>query len=195
MESGTQAYLKLLLGVIIGALFIWIGVTGRLGSLLGAFITPGAMIEGTPPSPNGSTTSTSNGTVNNSAKQIAPSSGTLTDVQIAQYAVTAGVATLAGIATATAISIQESGGNTHAHNPGNGTTDIEDSYGLWQVNVLAHPSYDKTQLYDPSYNAAAMYAISSGGTRWGAWGSYKTGAYQKYMNRGLAAANNVFKGI
>jgi hypothetical protein len=191
MEKNAQTYLKFLLGIGIGVLFIWLGVTGRLGSLLGAIITPGYMIEGTPPSPDGSTS----GNVNTSAEKIVPSSGKLTDVQIAQYAVTAGLATYTSIATSVAIAIAESQGNVSAHNPGNGTTDIEDSYGLWQINVLAHSNYDKSKLYDPAYNAAAMVSISSGGTNWNPWGTYTSGAYRKYMDRGVAAANNVFKGI
>lgn len=195
MGDAATRYLKILLGIAFGALFIWLGVTGRLGSLLGAIITPEYMSEGIPPNADGTPGSTS-GSVNNSAKNIAPSTGTLTDVQIAQYAVTAGlVSSRSAIATAVAIAIAESQGNTQAHNPGNGTTDIEDSYGLWQINVLAHPNYDKKRLYDPSYNAAAMVAISTTGQNWNPWGTYTSGAYRKYLNRGNAAANLVFQGI
>lgn len=47
MEDAANRYLKVLLGIALGVLFIWLGVTGRLGSLLGAMITPDAMVEGT----------------------------------------------------------------------------------------------------------------------------------------------------
>jgi Lysozyme like domain len=190
MEVNAQAYLKFLLGVSLGCLFIWIGVTGRLGSLLGAMLTPGNMTEGLP-----SNGASGNFGVNSSAQNIVPSSGKLTDVQIAQYAVTAGLATYISIATAVAVAIAESQGNVQAHNPGNGTTDIEDSYGLWQINILAHRQYTGTQMYDPSQNAAAMVAISSNGVNWGAWGTFTSGAYQQYMGRGNTAAQQVFAGI
>ena len=48
MEDAANRYFKILLGIAIGVLFIWLGVTGKFGSLLGAMITPDAMMEGTP---------------------------------------------------------------------------------------------------------------------------------------------------
>lgn len=83
---------------------------------------------------------------------------------------------------AASIAMAESGGNTNAINPGNGVTDIEYSVGLWQINLLAHPQYTVAQMEDPTSNAKAMSVISNGGTAWGAWGTYNSGAYRKYMN-------------
>lgn len=65
----------------------------------------------------------------------------------------------------------ESGGNTDAHNPYG-----EDSRGLWQINVAAHGS-PWGNLYDPVTNARAMCDISGGGTHWGDWTTYTSGAY------------------
>ena len=81
---------------------------------------------------------------------------------------------------AAAIAMAESGGNTTAVNPGS-ATDHEYSVGLWQINLLAHPQYTVTQMYDPQQNAKAMSVISNGGLSWGAWGTYTSGAYLKYM--------------
>lgn len=184
MEDIAGRYLKTLLGLALGVLFIWLGVTGRLGSLLGAIITPGYMAEGTPdgvPGVHGASGDFGTST----------SGGKLTDVQIAQAAKTAGILSPNLLTVATAIAIAESQGNPQAHNPGNGTTDIEDSYGLWQINVLAHPSYDKKRLYDPGYNATAMFNISSAGTNWNPWGTYTSGEYRQYISRGQTAANQV----
>ena len=36
-------WLKLLLGLFLGAMLIWVGLVGRPGALLAAFITPGAL--------------------------------------------------------------------------------------------------------------------------------------------------------
>lgn len=57
----------------------------------------------------------------------------------------------------------------------------ERSFGLWQVNVLAHPQYDETQLLDPTYNGQAALAISNGGRVWTAWSTYNSGAYRPYL--------------
>lgn len=43
---------------------------------------------------------------------------------------------------------KESGGNPQAHSPGN-----EDSRGLFQINLGAHPEYKNLNLYDPVVNA------------------------------------------
>lgn len=185
MLEVNQRYITYLVLILVAALCFWIGVTGKLGSLLGAFVTPGYMVQG-----NGSGSGSGSG--NGSSANFGT---TLTDVQIAQAAVTAGVVgSMNAIATATAIAIAESGGDPQKHNPGS-ATDIEDSYGLWQVNILAHPNYNKARLYDPNYNAQAMYAISGGGTNWNPWGTYTSGKYKAYMSRGQAAASQVFQGI
>lgn len=187
MLEVNQRYITYLVLILVAALCFWIGVTGKLGSLLGAFITPGYMVQG-----SGSGSSVGASVTNGSSANFGT---TLTDVQIAQAAVTAGVVgSMNAIATATAIAIAESGGDPQAHNPGS-ATDHEDSYGLWQINILAHPNYNKARLYDPNYNAQAMYTISNGGTNWNPWGTYTSGAYKQYMSRGNAAASQVFQGI
>lgn len=57
----------------------------------------------------------------------------------------------------------------------------ERSFGLWQVNTLAHPQYDETKLLDPDYNADAALAISSHGTNWHPWATFSSGAYLAFM--------------
>jgi len=47
-----------------------------------------------------------------------------------------------------AVCMAESGGNPNAHT----VTSKEDSRGLFQVNILAHPDANSTQLFDPNYN-------------------------------------------
>jgi soluble lytic murein transglycosylase-like protein len=78
---------------------------------------------------------------------------------------------------AAAVAMAESGGNPAAV----GDPQYGGSYGLWQVNAPAHPNYNTTDLLDPTYNAQAAFAISSSGTNWNPWTTYRTGAYEKYL--------------
>ena len=107
--------------------------------------------------------------------------------QIAQVAYNAGFRGNA-LTYAVAIALAESGGNTQAHNPGN-ALDREDSYGLWQINILAHPSYPPNLLYNASYNASAAYQISSKGANWQPWGTYTSGKFKwpQYYNPAVQA--------
>ena len=88
-------------------------------------------------------------------------------------------------ALAAAVAMAESRGNPQATAivtdplPGNGP---ERSFGLWQINTLAHPNYNEASLLDPTYNAHAAYQISSAGTNWTPWSTYTSGAYKKYYS-------------
>lgn len=83
---------------------------------------------------------------------------------------------------AAAVAMAESGGNASA------LGDNGDSYGLWQINVPSHPEYDRAQLFNPTYNAAAALLISAGGTNWQPWTTFRSGAYLPYMPQGAAAS-------
>ena len=164
---------RLFLMAIVGWLLIEVGLTGRLGSMLASFIDPQAMIE------QNQAGSAATGIVDVSKL---PQTGTLTPKQIAEYAINAGFsAANNSLVLSIAIALAESGGNINAHNPGNGRNDIENSYGLWQINILAHPSYSAARLLTPAYNAQAAYDISSGGSNWNPWGTYTSGAYRSHM--------------
>ena len=87
---------------------------------------------------------------------------------------------------AAAVALAESGGNPRAHN----STPPDDSYGLWQINMLGAmgPARRKQfgissndKLYDPEINAMAAYKIfrASG---WNAWTTYTSGKYKQYMH-------------
>src|SRR5438094_188080 len=73
--------------------------------------------------------------------------------------------------TAVAVALAESDGDPTAHR----VTAREDSRGLWQVNVRAHPQYASQDMYEPNTNARAAFAISRGGTDWHAWTTYTSG--------------------
>jgi hypothetical protein len=60
-------------------------------------------------------------------------------------------------------------------------TDGENSYGLWQINIRAHPQYDGLAMYDAANNAAAAVAVSSNGTDFTPWTTYNNHAYQAYL--------------
>jgi cell wall-associated NlpC family hydrolase len=78
--------------------------------------------------------------------------------------------------TMTAIALAESGGNTGAHNPRG-----EDSRGLWQINVRAHPDLAGVNLNDPLENARAAFRISQGGADVSPWTTTHKGGAAKYL--------------
>jgi hypothetical protein len=95
----------------------------------------------------------------------------LTGQQVAQLAWDAGFRD-AGLVVAVEVSFAENGSHdTEAvnHNS-NGTTDT----GLWQINSVHR--IPQSTLFDPAKNAAAAYRISSSGTDFTPWTTYKDGA-------------------
>lgn len=117
---------------------------------------------------------------------------TLSDEQIALYAIAAGLKN--NVPTAVAVALAESGGNPRAYN-GNARTG-DSSYGLWQINMLGSLGPARRQqfglksdkdLLDPATNARVMVALSANGTNWGPWTTYKLGTHKKYMARGEKA--------
>lgn len=78
---------------------------------------------------------------------------------------------------AMAIAMAESGGVPGALL----ITNREESVGLWQINIKAHPQYTRQQMKDPEQNAMAAYKISKGGTDWRPWSVYKNNTYQRFL--------------
>jgi cell wall-associated NlpC family hydrolase len=85
-------------------------------------------------------------------------------------------------ATMTAIALAESGGNSGAHNPHG-----ENSQGLWQINVAAHPDLTGVNLYDPLENARAAFRVSRGGQDVSPWTTTHNGSQAKYLGHRLEA--------
>ncbi len=116
------------------------------------------------------------------------------DSEIAAYAKGAGI-TGGNVAIAVAIALAESGGDDSAHN----SIPPDDSYGLWQINMLGSmgPSRraqfgitSNSALYDPAVNAHAMAIISSNGGNWRPWATYTAGKYRMFLARGETAAGS-----
>jgi cell wall-associated NlpC family hydrolase len=93
-----------------------------------------------------------------------------------------------------AIAMAESGGNAQAFNGNTSTGD--QSYGLFQVNMLGGmgPEWRQTyglssndDLYDPVKNAEVAYKMSKGGTDWSPWSTFKRGDYKKYLDQSGAS--------
>lgn len=95
--------------------------------------------------------------------------------QIYTFAVEAGFTPDQAV-TMTAIALAESGGRADAHNPRG-----EDSRGLWQINVQAHPQFAQQDLYDPRENARAAYQVSSRGTDVSPWTVTHRGPEARYL--------------
>jgi hypothetical protein len=88
---------------------------------------------------------------------------------------------------AAAIAMAESGGDPNAHN----SKPPDDSYGLWQINMLgamgpnrrAHLGLkDNAELHNPQINAKAMKWISQDGGNFSPWSTYTNGSYLKFLN-------------
>lgn len=119
----------------------------------------------------------------------------LTAAQLYQYNRAAGFSVAAAI-TMTAIDLAESGGNAAAL----GDTTLETStwgpsVGAAQVRSLKAQTgtgsvRDILRLTDPAGNAAAAYAISSGGKDFTPWTTYTRSTYAQYLGTAAAAAGS-----
>jgi hypothetical protein len=114
---------------------------------------------------------------------------------IARVAFDAGIRDLSALTAAVAIALAESGGNERAHN----ATPPDDSYGLWQINMLGALGPERRSrfnistneaLYDPLTNAKAMVSISSGGTNFKPWTTYKGLRYTAFLPVASLAAQS-----
>lgn len=85
--------------------------------------------------------------------------------------------------TAAAVALAESGGDPAAE----GDLALGVSRGLWQINMRAHPEFDGVRLFEQDYNAKAAFLVSSHGTNWNPWTTFRNGAYRKYLPAGSNA--------
>jgi lysozyme-like protein len=110
----------------------------------------------------------------------------LSPAEIAEYAHRAGFRGEA-LRTAVAVALAESSGDTHAHNG----VAPDNSYGLWQINMLGAMGPERREqfgidhnaaLFRPAENAAAAYAVSGNGGDFGPWSTYTNGSYRQYLD-------------
>jgi hypothetical protein len=89
-----------------------------------------------------------------------------------------------------AIAKKESHGNPLSHNGNRKTGD--NSYGLFQVNMLGSMGVDRrdkfnlvsnAELFNPVVNAQIAYHMSGGGKDWSAWKGIKTKAVKFWLNK------------
>src|SRR5437867_7698434 len=97
--------------------------------------------------------------------------------------------------TAYAIAMAESGGNARAHNG----RSPDNSYGLFQINMLGGMGPERRRqyglssnsaLFDPLTNAKVAFKMSHGGTSWGPWSTYTSGAYERYYGSSGASVSS-----
>jgi len=129
--------------------------------------------------------------------QPTPKGGKLSMKQLVNLARQAGF-TEENAIIAAAIAMGESGGKSDSHN----TKYPDNSYGLWQINMLDEPGYmlgeerrkkfglkSNKDLFDPLTNAKAAFAIS-GGSKFGAWSVFSQGIYKDYLPEARKAASS-----
>jgi lysozyme-like protein len=117
-------------------------------------------------------------------------SGALSMATVIGLAHSAGVPFGNGLAMAGAIAAAESSLNpseSSTNGPTSGCPSGSVDRGLWQINSCYHSSVSATCAFNPSCNAKAMAQISSNGTNWSPWSTYKNGAYKKYLAAAEAA--------
>lgn len=96
---------------------------------------------------------------------------------------------------AVAIALGESGGNTNAHN----AVPPDNSYGLWQINMLGALGPERRRqfgissneaLYDPATNARAAFKVfMDAGNSFRPWSVYTSGSYLRHLSAATAGAN------
>ncbi len=98
-----------------------------------------------------------------------------------------------GLTIAIAVALAESGGDTRAHN----NKPPDDSYGLWQINMLGAMGPERRgrygldsnrELFAPSVNAKVANSLSDDGKSWTPWATYTSGAYRKHLDIARRAA-------
>lgn len=89
---------------------------------------------------------------------------------------------------AVAVAMSESGGDANA-------IGRLHTYGLWQILSSAHPDLidpkdpDSSKWYDPFVNATFAWKISSHGTNWLPWSVYRSGAYERCLDKARAGVD------
>jgi hypothetical protein len=89
------------------------------------------------------------------------------------------------IALAVAVAKAESGFRPTITNTAGNAHGID--RGLWQINSYWHPNVTAACAFSPSCNARAMARISSNGTKWSPWWTYKNGKHRPFMTQARAA--------
>ena len=119
----------------------------------------------------------------------------MSPLEIAQVAYQAGFRGL-DLVYATAIALAESGGGDPSAHCLNCAGVSEDSRGLWQINVNAHPQWANDNLYDPATNAKHAFELYQGrGNTFGDWSTWTQGQYRTYIGAATAAASTVIQSI
>lgn len=102
---------------------------------------------------------------------------------------------------AASIARSESGGRATSHNPNRSTGD--NSYGLWQINMLDRMGPERRaklgissneELFNPQVNAKAAYMLYRGRGNFNDWSDYKNGKYRAYMGQAQEALRELNSG-
>jgi hypothetical protein len=113
---------------------------------------------------------------------------TLSDAELVELLYNAGFRS-DRLKTAFAVAKAESSGRPKAYNPPSNKTG-DDSYGIFQINMIGNLGPDRRQLYDlkrdedlfdPARNASVAFEMSNKGKDWGAWTTYTGGKYKEFL--------------
>lgn len=104
---------------------------------------------------------------------------TLTIAQAIAYAQQAGFSG-AGLVTIVSIAKAESGLRTDVNSAPNNDVWGSIDRGIVQMNSHWHPEVSNACAYDPLCSFKAAFRISSGGTNFNAWSTFKNGSYKQF---------------
>ena len=109
---------------------------------------------------------------------------------VARLARNAGIAcTGERIAVAVAVARAESSFRPSITNTAGNAHGID--RGLWQINSYWHPEVSASCALSPSCNARAAYRISSKGTNWNQWWTWKNNKHLPFMSQARIAQTAV----
>lgn len=120
----------------------------------------------------------------------------LNALQVGGYAYRAGITDAPTLASAIAIAFAESRYDPNAHN----MIPPDDSYGLWQINMLGALGPERrakyglssdAELLKPEVNARVMVDLSNHGRNWRPWSTYNGLIYRAAYPAALAIAASV----
>jgi hypothetical protein len=98
------------------------------------------------------------------------------------------------LVVAVAVALAESRCDERAQNKNGPTLDCPNGStdrGLWQINDCIHHEYSVRCAWDPRCNAKAAYRISSEGSDFSAWITYREGQYRGFLDEARAAVGRL----
>lgn len=184
--------------VALGGAFIWSGIKGKsilqvIQNTVQGKSSADAATANPISAPTTQSPDTGTGSAGTGADVSVPSGGGALSGKNAAIAIHGAGFSGEALVIALAVAKAESNWRPTAHN----STPPDDSYGLFQINMLGsmgparrmqYHLASNEALFDPATNARVAFSMSGGGSNWSPWTTYTRGNYQGNMAVARAAA-------